>query len=310
MLAFIAQRIGKAVIVLLAIVVLNFFLIRMAPGDPALVMAGEAGAGDQIFVAQLRDKFGLDKPLPVQLYLYVEGHRQPRSRLFLSPADAGRETDPGPASGHAAADRNGVCDFAGVRRPVRNAGGAPGRQLDGYRHHGIGADLLRHAAVLGRADGDPAVLGHDGLAAELWLRDGRRQLHRARPCAGCRRPSDHAGHDDRPVLHGDLCPHDARLDARGQAARLRQDRPRQGLARCRDPAPPRAAQRAAAGRDARGPAGRHAGRRRGADRNRVRLARHRPPDVRSAVAARLQPAARRLRGVFGDGAGYSTSSPI
>ena len=73
MLAFIAQRIGKAVIVLLAIVVLNFFLIRMAPGDPALVMAGEAGAGDQIFVAQLRDKFGLDKPLPVQLYLYMKG---------------------------------------------------------------------------------------------------------------------------------------------------------------------------------------------------------------------------------------------
>ena len=73
MLAFIAQRIGKAVIVLLAIVVLNFFLIRMAPGDPALVMAGEAGAGDQIFVAQLREKFGLDKPLPVQLYVYVRG---------------------------------------------------------------------------------------------------------------------------------------------------------------------------------------------------------------------------------------------
>jgi len=34
----------KAVIVLLAIVVLNFFLIRMAPGDPALVMAGEGRA--------------------------------------------------------------------------------------------------------------------------------------------------------------------------------------------------------------------------------------------------------------------------
>jgi peptide/nickel transport system permease protein len=51
----------------------EFFLIRMAPGDPALVMAGEAGAGDQIFVAQLREKFGLDKPLPVQLYVYVKG---------------------------------------------------------------------------------------------------------------------------------------------------------------------------------------------------------------------------------------------
>ncbi|WP_300297206.1 ABC transporter permease [Ferrovibrio sp.] len=73
MLSFVAQRIVKAVIVLLAIIVLNFFLIRAAPGDPALVMAGEAGAGDEMFVAQLREKFGLDQPLPKQLFLYVKG---------------------------------------------------------------------------------------------------------------------------------------------------------------------------------------------------------------------------------------------
>src|SRR5258708_23114509 len=73
MLSFVAQRIVKGAIVLLAIIVLNFFLIRLAPGDPAVVMAGEAGAGDKIFVTQLREKFGLDKPLPEQLFLYVKG---------------------------------------------------------------------------------------------------------------------------------------------------------------------------------------------------------------------------------------------
>jgi len=73
MLSFVAQRIVKGVIVLLAIIVLNFFLIRLAPGDPAVVMAGEAGASDQIFVAQLREKFGLDRPLPEQLFRYVKG---------------------------------------------------------------------------------------------------------------------------------------------------------------------------------------------------------------------------------------------
>src|SRR6266850_592866 len=73
MLSFVAQRIVKGAIVLLAIIVLNFFLIRLAPGDPAVVMAGEAGAGDQIFVTQLREKFGLDRPLPEQLFLYVKG---------------------------------------------------------------------------------------------------------------------------------------------------------------------------------------------------------------------------------------------
>src|SRR5258708_4982593 len=60
MLSFITQRIAKGVIVLLAIIVLNFFLIRLAPGDP-------------VFVAQLREKFGLDRPLPEQLFRYVKG---------------------------------------------------------------------------------------------------------------------------------------------------------------------------------------------------------------------------------------------
>jgi peptide/nickel transport system permease protein len=73
MLSFVAQRTIKGAIVLLAIIVLNFFLIRLAPGDPAVVMAGEAGASDKVFVAQLREKFGLDKPLPEQLLLYVKG---------------------------------------------------------------------------------------------------------------------------------------------------------------------------------------------------------------------------------------------
>lgn len=73
MLSFIGQRIVKGVIVLFAIIVMNFFLIRLAPGDPAMVMAGEAGASDQIFVAQLREKFGLDRPLPEQLFRYVKG---------------------------------------------------------------------------------------------------------------------------------------------------------------------------------------------------------------------------------------------
>ncbi len=71
--AFILRRLGKAVVVMFAIVVLNFLLIRMTPGDPALVMAGEAGAADQKYLDDLRHEFGLDKPLWVQLALYV-GH--------------------------------------------------------------------------------------------------------------------------------------------------------------------------------------------------------------------------------------------
>lgn len=69
---FIARRLFKAVVVILGIAIVNFVLIRLAPGDPATVMAGEAGAADEKFVQQLRQEFGLDKPLPVQLFTYVK----------------------------------------------------------------------------------------------------------------------------------------------------------------------------------------------------------------------------------------------
>lgn len=68
---FIGGRLIKGVIVLIAIATLNFFLIRAAPGDPASVMAGEAGAADAEFLRQLREQFGLDRPLYEQLWIYL-----------------------------------------------------------------------------------------------------------------------------------------------------------------------------------------------------------------------------------------------
>ncbi|GAB5469177.1 MAG: ABC transporter permease [Rhodospirillales bacterium] len=70
---YIFARIIKALLVLIAIAVLNFVLIHLAPGDPAAVMAGEAGAADEIFIQQLREKFGLDLPYHVQLGRYLAG---------------------------------------------------------------------------------------------------------------------------------------------------------------------------------------------------------------------------------------------
>ena len=67
----IAGRLVKAAAILITIVVLNFLLVHAAPGDPAMVMAGEAGAADEQFVAQLRAQFGLDRPLTEQLATYV-----------------------------------------------------------------------------------------------------------------------------------------------------------------------------------------------------------------------------------------------
>jgi peptide/nickel transport system permease protein len=68
---FLAGRLVKAVVVVLAIAALNFVLVRLAPGDPASVLAGEAGATDPKFVDELRARFGLDKPVWEQLLIYL-----------------------------------------------------------------------------------------------------------------------------------------------------------------------------------------------------------------------------------------------
>jgi peptide/nickel transport system permease protein len=68
---FLLQRALKMVVMVFAIVTANFLLVHAAPGDPASVMAGEAGAADPQFLAQLRTQFGLDQPLSTQLWLYV-----------------------------------------------------------------------------------------------------------------------------------------------------------------------------------------------------------------------------------------------
>ncbi|WP_445505193.1 ABC transporter permease [Microvirga sp. G4-2] len=71
---FAGTRLIKGVIVLFAIAVLNFFLIRAAPGDPAMVLAGQAGEADAVLLAQLRERFGLDQPLLHQLWIYLKGY--------------------------------------------------------------------------------------------------------------------------------------------------------------------------------------------------------------------------------------------
>jgi peptide/nickel transport system permease protein len=71
-LRFLLNRLGKAILILVAAAAVNFMLIRLAPGDPASVMAGEAGAADQAYVQHLRHEFGLDKPLYVQLAIYIK----------------------------------------------------------------------------------------------------------------------------------------------------------------------------------------------------------------------------------------------
>ena len=69
---YIIRRLFQAVPIVLAIIVLNFFLLNMAEGDAVDVLAGEAGSATPEYMAELRAKFGLDQPLPVQLLVYLK----------------------------------------------------------------------------------------------------------------------------------------------------------------------------------------------------------------------------------------------
>ncbi|HZS84519.1 MAG TPA: ABC transporter permease [Stellaceae bacterium] len=71
-LRFILGRLVQAVPIVLGIIILNFLLLHLAPGDVATVLAGEAGGAPPEYVAQLRHDFGLDQPLWIQLLLYIK----------------------------------------------------------------------------------------------------------------------------------------------------------------------------------------------------------------------------------------------
>src|SRR5215471_751201 len=72
LLRYVLRRVVQAVPVVLGVVILNFLLLQLAPGDAATVLAGEAGGAPPEYVHALRERFGLDKPVPIQLALYIK----------------------------------------------------------------------------------------------------------------------------------------------------------------------------------------------------------------------------------------------
>jgi peptide/nickel transport system permease protein len=68
-LAYVLRRVVWAVPLVLGILVLTFLLIHLAPGDPIYALAGQSG--DAAYYAQMRAKFGLDRPLAEQLGIYL-----------------------------------------------------------------------------------------------------------------------------------------------------------------------------------------------------------------------------------------------
>lgn len=68
---YIARRIAEAIPLILLVLVMNFLLLHMAPGDPVfLFIEGGSGTTEE-YVAQVREMLGLDKPLGEQLLIFI-----------------------------------------------------------------------------------------------------------------------------------------------------------------------------------------------------------------------------------------------
>ena len=69
MYGYILRRIASTVPVMLIVAALVFLMLRLTPGDPAAIIAGDNANADQI--AAIRNRLGLDAPLLLQFFQWL-----------------------------------------------------------------------------------------------------------------------------------------------------------------------------------------------------------------------------------------------
>lgn len=67
---YLLKKMVTAFFIVLVVVVLNFLIIKMAPGDPVRILAGADTLTEEV-IESLTIEFGLDQPLHVQLWKYI-----------------------------------------------------------------------------------------------------------------------------------------------------------------------------------------------------------------------------------------------
>lgn len=93
MLRYFFRRLMQSLVVLLIVVVCAFFLVRLAPGSPARLILPPEATDEE--VAEMEKIMGLDKPLYVQLWIYIKGllrgdlgksivYQQPNARIIFA----------------------------------------------------------------------------------------------------------------------------------------------------------------------------------------------------------------------------------
>ncbi|MDY2648690.1 ABC transporter permease [Pyramidobacter sp. SM-530-WT-4B] len=68
---YILRRLVMSVPVMIGVSIVAFLIMHLTPGDPALLLAGPDATIEDVRL--IRDRFGLDDPLPVQYVRFVKG---------------------------------------------------------------------------------------------------------------------------------------------------------------------------------------------------------------------------------------------
>ena len=102
MLRFFLHRLLLIVPTFIGITLVAFLFIRLLPGDPVILMAGERGVSPERH-AELMAQFGFDQPLWKQYVDYVGGAAARQLRLFVLDQEAGAERVHGAVPGDARA---------------------------------------------------------------------------------------------------------------------------------------------------------------------------------------------------------------
>src|SRR5699024_5041219 len=69
MLGYIVRRLLAVIPVMVIVALLVFLLLRLTPGDPAAILAGDSATAAQL--ERIRESLGLNDPLHVQFFTWV-----------------------------------------------------------------------------------------------------------------------------------------------------------------------------------------------------------------------------------------------
>ena len=296
---YLLLRVLQLVPVTLVVIVLNFLLVHLAPGDVSIMLAGDNA--DPAYLASIRERYGLDRPFLEQLWRYL---------VQVGSGDLGvsfRSREPVFAEIMSRVPATLLLVGTSLALSV-----VMGTLIGALIARRPGSALDSSVSALAVAMFSIPVFWFGLMlipvfAVELQILPAMGMSSVDGPRTGFGRMLDVAQHMVLPVLaltHGlprAICPPVAKRGRGGDGRRLHHDGPRHWLSRAHHPAALRVAQRAAAGdHGTRSPAraGPDGGR---AHRDGVLVARSRASDLRRHPGARYARHHGRVHHYVGDG---------